>query len=347
MTSAVRRLAAAAIASALCAPCASRADTDRTAILQAARSLVRVEAAGSGARTNVGTGVTIAPGKVLTNCHVTHDANIVRVARGGMHFDARTQLDDTLHDLCLLSVPALELQPVAIGRSGDLGTGQPVVAIGFTGGYELQYTDGIVKALYPMDGARVIQSSTAFTSGASGGGLFDQAGRLVGILTFRLRGGNAHFFAMPIEWIVSRIDDAAHFTRIEPHTTGSAFWQRPVDSLPLFMQAAHLEAGGRWDDLLGVAARWIADDGTSPSAWYARGRALEELARAAPAIEALERAVTLDPRSSDAWYRLGLAYLFERRPDDARRAHRSLLDLDRELAGSLADRAAAEFQVKL
>jgi S1-C subfamily serine protease len=41
----------------------------------------------------------------------------------------------------------------------------------------------------------VIQTSTAFTSGASGGGLFDEDGRLVGILTYRLRGASGYYFS--------------------------------------------------------------------------------------------------------------------------------------------------------
>lgn len=44
------------------------------------------------------------------------------------------------------------------------------------------------------DGGRVVQTSADFDRGASGGGLFDRQGRLVGILTFKASsGGNFHF----------------------------------------------------------------------------------------------------------------------------------------------------------
>jgi hypothetical protein len=40
-----------------------------------------------------------------------------------------------------------------------------------------------------------LQGSAPFTSGASGGGLFDADKRLVGILMFRMRGAGAQYFS--------------------------------------------------------------------------------------------------------------------------------------------------------
>lgn len=316
------------------------ADIDRHTFIRVSQSLVRVEASGTGHRTNIGTGVIVAPGKVVTNCHVTHDADSIMVHRGGVQIEVVRERDDVDHDLCLLAVPGLPLPPVKLGRSDDLKTGETVVAIGYNGGYEIQYSDGIVKALYPFDGSRVIRSSTAFTSGASGGGLFDGSGRLVGILTFRLRGGAAHYFAMPVDWITGKIEDAPRYVPVAPLAPArTAFWQKAPESLPLFMQAASLEAGERWQDLLEVSKKWLVQESGSANAWYARGRASSGLDLGKPAIDALERAVTLDPRMTDAWFRLGVAYVGERRPDGARKAHRALLTLDRPLADELAQQA--------
>jgi serine protease Do len=340
VTTVAPRVAFVAIAGVVAASAVADVDIDRRVFIGASQSLVRVEAAGAGHRTNIGTGVIVGPGKVVTNCHVTHDADTILVHRGGVQLDVARESDDVVHDLCLLSVPGLPLPAVRLGRSGDLSTGEPVVAIGYNGGYEIQYSDGVVKALYPLDGSRVIRSSTAFTSGASGGGLFDATGRLVGILTFRLRGGASHYFAMPVDWLAGRIDDARRYVTVAPMPAGKrAFWQGAPAALPLFMQAASLEAGERWQDLLAVSRRWLAQDGGSANAWYAQGRASIGLDRSRPAIDALERAVAIDPRMADAWFRLGVAYLGANAADGARKAHRRLLGLDRSLADELAHHA--------
>ena len=90
--------------------------------------------------------------------------------------------------------------------------GETVFALGFEGGRALQARGGIVRALHAYDGARVIESTTAFTSGASGGALFDAEGQLVAILTYRLRGDRHSYFSVPIEWFVPRLgaDQSLH-----------------------------------------------------------------------------------------------------------------------------------------
>ena len=61
-----------------------------------------------------------------------------------------------------------------------------------------------MTALYPYRNGRVIQTTAAFRQGASGGGLFDRHGNLVGITTFFKRNGaESSFFAIPVEWVDS------------------------------------------------------------------------------------------------------------------------------------------------
>src|SRR5215470_12759662 len=51
-------------------------------------SVVRVEAGRPGGALSVGTGVTVAPSVVVTNCHVTRDAMAVRISGSGRLWDA-------------------------------------------------------------------------------------------------------------------------------------------------------------------------------------------------------------------------------------------------------------------
>ena len=47
----------------------------------------------------------------------------------------------------------------------------------------------------------MIQTSAAISPGSSGGGLFDERGRLIGITSFKIRGGENLNFALPINYV--------------------------------------------------------------------------------------------------------------------------------------------------
>ena len=126
------------------------------------------------------------------------------------------------------------MPPVGIGPSPQRG--EAVVAIGFTGGINIRMYAGEVLALHAYDGNEVIQSSTAFDSGASGGGLFTADGRLVGLITFRSRIGAPRYFSAPAQWIKTALEQQA-FKPIAPNFSGRAFWEHAGAELPEFLQA--------------------------------------------------------------------------------------------------------------
>ncbi len=193
----------------LCAAPLSQAGsaTDRGVFVGLAASVLRIEAPGQRGY-SLGSGVVVAGNTVVTNCHVTRNAREVFVVRGGVRWRAAAQASHIERDLCLFDVPGLEAPPVTLLQGDALTLGQTVTALGYTGGMGIQSSTGEVVELHRHDGSRVIQSSNWFSSGASGGGLFDEQGRLVGILTFRLRGGEAHYFAAPAAWVEQMLADA-------------------------------------------------------------------------------------------------------------------------------------------
>ena len=137
--------------------------------------------------------------------------------------------------------------PPTWASATSLQLGQPVAAIGFSGGAGRTLRFGRVQALHSLDGARVIESNTAFTSGASGGGLFDASGALVGLLTFRMRGSSGNYYSLPVRWIRERLPTEGQWTDVHPLPDARPFWQRDAATLPYFMRAAPLSAEGRWD----------------------------------------------------------------------------------------------------
>ncbi|HWH82956.1 MAG TPA: trypsin-like peptidase domain-containing protein [Burkholderiaceae bacterium] len=274
----------------------AHAALDPAAWIRLAASVLKVEVIRMQGGYSLGSGVVVEGGRVVTNCHVTRDAQQIAVLQRGLRLPAQTQQVDAFHDLCVLHVRGLDAAlAVPLAPATQLTIGQPLTAIGHTAG-ALQRSDGEVLALHRMDGARVIQSSNYFNSGASGGGLFDADAHLVGVLSFRLRGGAAHYFAVPSEWLATQLRDASRGEPIGPLGAGAlAFWERPLDTQPLFLRAAVLERDGDWNALQPLATDWLRRADGDPEPWYLLGVALDRQGRGAEARHAFECSLATPP----------------------------------------------------
>ncbi len=275
---------------------AAQAAPDMARFVALAGSILRVEAPRPGGGYAIGSAVTVGPELVVTNCHVTRDARRISVVRGGVRWAATAQASELARDLCLLQVPGLRSPPVPVGRAAALTIGQSVTALGYTGGIGIQNSLGEVQDLHLHDGGVVIQSSNFFNSGASGGGLFDDDGRLVGVLTFRLRGGDAHYFAAPSEWVSELVDSAQRgdlraVLPLEQYPL--PYWESAAP--PRFLQAARLQSERRWGELETLAARWARQDPADNEPWFLLGLALQQQGRDAEARPALACALALQP----------------------------------------------------
>lgn len=276
---------------------------DPGTLIKLSTSVLKVEVIRAQGGYSLGSGVVIGADSVVTNCHVTRDARRIAVLQDGLRLPAQSQRVDAYHDLCLLRVRGIDsARAVEFGR--QLVVGQAVTAVGHTAG-ALQSSVGMVLALHRMDGGRVIQSSNYFNSGASGGGLFDAESRLVGILSFRLRGATAHYFAMPAEWLVRQIQGAEGEEPVAPHRSGElAFWEQPMEAQPFFLRAAVLENDGNWRALQPLAAEWLRRDATDPEPWYLLGLALDQQDLPNEARHALECSLAIAPDFETARARL-------------------------------------------
>jgi serine protease Do len=265
---------------------------DSIELFQAARSsLVQVVGVGVQGRMYLGSGVALPNGTIITNCHVTQRAKRIQFFGGSSDQQARQQASDLSHDLCALYFQGMDKRPAAIGSSRNLKVGDAVYAVGFNAGAGLSYQRGEVAGLFEHDGGMVIRTTAAFTHGASGGGLFDQDGKLVGILTFfRVASGAVSYFAVPVEWIETLQSVPAQ--DIEP-LVGVPFWADSLDRQPAFLQAGALEADRRWNELATLATRWTEASPDDGQAWMALGKASLYLGDRATAETAFKRAVDL------------------------------------------------------
>lgn len=319
----------------LAAAPAAQAGFSREMQLEIGNAVVKIEAVSENGHFGLGSGVIVAPGKVVTNCHVTRKADALWVLKHGLRIKATAQRSDIYRDLCLLSVPRLDGEPIPMGSTAGLDRKQPVMAIGYTGGLGIQYSEGEIQSLHRLAGSRVLRSSNWFSSGASGGGLFDREGRLVGILTFRLRGGERHYYSTPVEWVRELLAAEGADQPIAP-VAGQCFWELGPPEQPHFLRAAALMQGHAWSDLSLLAERWAAEDPQDSDAPHLLGVAFDALGRHDEAERAFKRALALDPQHARVLVDLGLLYQRTGRADQARKTLATLSRLDPEAARQLS-----------
>jgi len=302
-------------------------------------SVLKVEAQNGDGSVSLGTGVVVGPGMVVTNCHVTRSARTIEVVKGAQRRVVESQQSNVEHDLCLLHSPQVQDDPVVAIRHDRPRVGQPVYAVGFVLGIAPRLNAGEINAVYDYDDGRIIETDAAFTSGASGGGLFDPDGRLVGIVTFRSRGGDAHHFCLPVRWVTQELE--RFDGRPVAPMTGTPFWQRPREAQPYFLRAATLEAERNWTELAAVARQWSFAESGNPTSWFILGNAYARLQERPHAIEAYESAVAIEADFAEAWYGLGVAYADSGKPAEVERVRLVLLRLDPRLAQKLAQHTGA------
>jgi serine protease Do len=149
-----------------------------------------------------GRGVVVAQDRVITNCHVTAAGTRVHVELNGHERMAQVIERNSSKDLCLLSVQTKDAPAARLRRSTELAVGDEVYAIGGALGLNKSVSKGIISGpARHVDGEPCIQFTAPVSPGASGGGLFDGAGLLVGITTGALVGAHGIYLAAPVDWV--------------------------------------------------------------------------------------------------------------------------------------------------
>jgi S1-C subfamily serine protease len=207
----------------------AQAATPEQIFARAAPSVVVVEVMDEkGVPTAQGSGVVIGPGLIITPCHVAQSGHHLRIWHGVTPYAATLGYTDTEHDLCQVYTPQLQAPSVVRGSVKNLAVGQPTYIISAPQGLSLTFTAGIISALRPVLGSVLIQTDAAVSPGSSGGGLFDRAGRLIGMPCFQLQEGQHLNFALPVDWIVNVALRPVRYTEPSPGPTLSDWIQRSI-----------------------------------------------------------------------------------------------------------------------
>ena len=166
-------------------------------------------------RNSRGTGVVVAPGRVITNAHNLRDRTTQVTFADGRTAQASAAGVDVDGDLAVLEVDTGDITPLEWGDTATLQAGTPVFGVARRGTNGVRTTFGTVSATdQSFRGPRGRRLTGAFEHtaplgrGSSGGPVTDTEGRLLGINTSRL--GEGFYLAVPAdEHLRERVDALA------------------------------------------------------------------------------------------------------------------------------------------
>lgn len=183
------------------APAPPKALAAADILKQATRSsgqLVSVDM--SGRSVPIGMALAIEPNTMVTTCHGIQAGGKLVVIIGPDTLAADLSITDETLDLCKLAVAGMNARALTLATE-EPRAGDRIVAVGMNAAGALAATEGTVKQLVASPNGKVIELSVPVAASASGGGVFDLQGRLLGIATTpHTYGANLHI-ALPASWI--------------------------------------------------------------------------------------------------------------------------------------------------
>ena len=166
---------------------------DPEAIAEKLKSVLMLEVFDNGDLIATGSGFCAFNNRTLiTNYHVVKGADYLLAYsdNGDPYIIYDVLAADEDRDIAILSFfSPTDLIPLSLNTDGDLRRAEKVVAIGSPLGITNTVAIGNISGIYTDEGVSMIQFTAPISPGSSGGALFDDSGRIIGITTSSLTNG--------------------------------------------------------------------------------------------------------------------------------------------------------------
>lgn len=244
-------------------------------------------------------------GAVVTNYHIISEAANIKVQAVGKEFEVKGLLfADKDSDIAVLKVEGKNLPTVKIYDSSVSTAGQKIYIIGSPLGQRNMIFDGTINRIIEVRNKnKIILITAPVTKSLSGGPLFNEDGKVIGIATFITEEAQPFYFAMSLE----KIKDNFSLKKVIPlkdagltnYKETAEYWFNLGFAYELFgIQSA---AAGAYQN----AIRIKPDD----SGYHHRlGLAYENLGIYSYAVKAYQEAIRIQPGHLEALYGLGASY---------------------------------------
>jgi S1-C subfamily serine protease len=164
---------------------------DSAAVIEAAHGVVRIRSTAPDCQKILeGSGVVMAPNRVMSNAHVVAGASTFTVSADGQEHDATVVLFDPNLDIAVLDVPGLAVGPLKFAEA-PMPTGTDAAVMGYPGGGDFVAAPARVKEIIQLSGPDIYRTTRVqrevyvirgeVGQGDSGGPLVDRDGRVLGI----------------------------------------------------------------------------------------------------------------------------------------------------------------------
>ncbi|MBI4824837.1 MAG: trypsin-like peptidase domain-containing protein [Nitrospirae bacterium] len=303
-------------------------------------------------------------GAIVTNHHVIEGAGSIYVKIDNKAVKVEEIIsDDKENDLAVLKVRAGNYPVVTLGSIDNIAIGENVYVIGSPQGLENTISDGILSGIREMaPGKKVLQITAPISQGSSGGPVFNEEGRVVGVVTFLLMKAQNLNFAMPIDLvsysagtkrsldinILKPDETAAKKTEYTPASYENSSMR--ITTSDDINKKAPAEEAEHWYKL-GLSygkTKMRKEEITSykkavklnpehAMAHYNLGLAYSDLGIYDESIKAFEEAVKLMPEYAEAIYNLGLAYLNVNNKESSLLQYNKLKEIDPKLSEKLME----------
>jgi ribosomal protein S16 len=204
-----------------------------------------------------GSGFFISQTKAITNKHVVVGAKTIEIKT----FDGSVIYANAIQNVSGIDIAVLEfsssgktIKPLLIAANSPR-EGDRIVVFGSPLGLEGSVSDGIVSATRKIAKGEYLQITAPISPGSSGSPVLDMSGRVVGVATLNIEGGQNLNFAIPAQQVASLWVNQISNDLVK---TNNSSKQETVKQ-PI------IDLTGNWKSLTSTARYQIIDDGKKVS----------------------------------------------------------------------------------